>query len=84
MHQASTCAAGSYFPTTTHIKTSQMTTYRDNSFNAAPQTALASADADSELVSTILTAELALLDMLARLIVDAVQRDATPPTAKVP
>ena len=56
-----------------------MTTYDDNSSEARPQAEDGPKDTD---VSPILTAELALLDMLARLIVDAVQRDTTAPIAK--
>lgn len=53
---------------------SQMTVHHDNSSEAAPQPDIASADTDSHLVPGVLTAELALIDLMARLIVDAVQR----------
>ena len=58
-----------------------MTTYDDNSSEARPQAADGPKDTD---VSPIFTAELALLDMLARLIVDAVQRYAIQPDATDP
>jgi hypothetical protein len=77
MPQASTCAAGFFATNPTEIP-SQMTTYDDNSSEARPQAEDGPKDTD---VSPILTAELALLDMLARLIVDAVQRHSLQPEA---
>jgi len=58
-----------------------MTTYDDNPSEATPQAEDGPKDAD---VSPILTAELALLDMLARLIVDAVQRHSLQAEANDP
>jgi hypothetical protein len=81
MHQAPTCAAGFYFPTNPAEIPSQMTTYDDNSSEARPQVEDGPKDTD---VSPIITAELALLDMLARLIVDAVQHHSLQPDANDP
>lgn len=58
-----------------------MTTYDDNPSETSPQAGDGPKDTD---VSPILNAELALLDMLARLIVDAVQRHAIQPDANDP
>ena len=80
MPQASTCAAG-FFATSPAEIPSQMTTYDDNPFETSPQAGDGPKDTD---VSPILNAELALLDMLARLIVDAVQRHAIQPDANDP
>ena len=84
MHQASTCAAAFYFPTNPAEIPSQMPEYHDNSPEAAPQADSISNTNEPHLVPAIITAELALLDMLAHLIVDAVQRDTTAPIAKDP
>jgi len=80
MPQASTCAAG-FFATSPAEIPSQMTTYDDNPSETAPRAGDGPKDTD---VSPILNAELALLDMLARLIVDAVQRHAIQPDANDP
>lgn len=56
----------------------------DNSSDAALRPAVAQADTAPDRVSPVLTAELALIDMLARLIVDAVQRHAVQPEANHP
>ena len=61
-----------------------MPEYHDNSPEAAPQADSISNTHEPHLVPAIITAELALLDMLAHLIVDAVQRDTTAPIAKDP
>ena len=82
MHQASTCAAGFYFPTNPAEIPSQMPKYHDNSPEAAPQADSISNTNERDRTPAIITAELALLDMLAHLIVDAVQRDTTAPIAK--
>jgi hypothetical protein len=58
-----------------------MTTYDDNPSETSPRAGDGPKDTD---VSPILNAELALLDMLARLIVDAVQRHAIQPDANDP
>lgn len=75
MPQASNCAAVFYFPTNPAATPSQMTTYDDNSPEALPQSGDVPKDTD---VSAILTAELALLDMLARLIAEAAQCHSFP------
>ena len=82
MHQASTCAAAFYFPTNPAEIPSQMPEYHDNSPAAAPQADSIPNTNERNLTPAIITAELALLDMLAHLIVDAVQRDTTAPIAK--
>jgi hypothetical protein len=82
MHQASTCAAGFYFPTNPAEIPSQMTEYHDNSPEVAPQAQSIQDNNEPDLIPAIITAELAILDMLAHLIVDAVQRDTTAPIAK--
>ena len=80
MPQTSTCAAGLFATNPTEIP-SQMTPYDDN----PSETSLQAGDGPKDIdVSPILTAELALLDMLARLIVDAVQRHAIQPDANDP
>jgi hypothetical protein len=80
MPQASTCAAGFSATSPTEIP-SQMTTYDDNPFETSSPAGDGPKDTD---VSPILNAELALLNMLARLIVDAVQRHAIQPDANDP
>ena len=82
MHQASTCAAGLYFPANPTEIPSQMTEYHDNSPEVAPQAQSIQDNNEPDLIPAIITAELAILDMLAHLIVDAVQRDTTAPIAK--
>jgi hypothetical protein len=82
MHQASTCAAGFYFPTNPAEIPSQMPEYHDNSPEAAPQADSIPNTNERDRTPAIINAELALLDMLAHLIVDAVQRDTTAPMAK--
>ena len=82
MHQPSTCAAGFYFPTNPTEIPSQMPEYHDNSAEVAPQADSISNTNERNRTPAIITAELALLDMLAHLIVDAVQRDTTAPIAK--
>jgi hypothetical protein len=82
MHQASTCAAAFYFPTNPAEIPSQMPEYHDNSPEAAPQADSISNTNERNRTPAIITAELALLDMLAHLIVDAVQCDTTATIAK--
>jgi hypothetical protein len=84
MHQASTCAVGFYFPTNPAEIPSQMPEYHDNSSAAAPQADSISNTNERNRTPAIITAELALLDILAHLIVDAVQRETTAPIAKDP
>jgi len=59
-----------------------MSEYHDNSPAAAPQADSISNTNEPDLIPAIITAELALLDMLAHLIVAAVQRETTAPIAK--
>jgi len=59
-----------------------MREYHDNSAEAAPQADSVLDDNSPDRTPAIITAELALLDMLAHLIVDAVQRETTAPIAK--
>lgn len=66
------CRLPSSIPAEIH---SPMTTYDDNSSEALPQPDDVPKDTD---VSAILTAELALLDMLARLITEAAQCHSFP------
>ena len=54
-----------------------MTEYHDNSPAATPQADSVLDDNSPDRIPAIITAELALLDMLAHLIVDAVQCDTT-------
>ena len=61
---------------------SQMTEDHDNVAETAPQTHNISDDTLPDRIPAIITAELALLDMLAHLIVDAVQRETMAPIAK--
>ena len=82
MHQASTCAAGFYFPTNPAEIPSQMPEYHDNSPEAAAEADSIPNTNERDRTPAIITAELALLDMLAHLIVDAVQRETTAPIAK--
>ena len=82
MHQASTCAAGFYFPTNPAEIPSQLTEYHDNFPETAPQADNIPDTNERNLIPAIITAELTLLDILAHLIVDAVQRDTTAPIAK--
>jgi hypothetical protein len=84
MHQASTCAAGFYFPTNPAEIPSPMSEYHDNSPEAAPQADSISNTNERNRTPAIITAELALLEMLAHLIVEAVQRETTAPIAKDP
>jgi hypothetical protein len=82
MQQASACAAGFYFPTDPAEIPSQMPEYHDNSPKAAAEADNIPDTNERNLIPAIITAELALLDMLAHLIVDAVQRETTAPMAK--
>ena len=59
-----------------------MPVYHDNSPEAAPQADSISNTNERDRTPAIITAELALLDMLAHLIVEAVQRETTAPIAK--
>ena len=59
-----------------------MPEYHDNSAEVAPQADSISNTNERNRTPAIITAELALLDMLAHLIVDAVPRDITAPIAK--
>jgi hypothetical protein len=59
-----------------------MPEYHDNYPKSAPQADSVLDDNSPDRIPAIITAELALLDMLAHLIVDAVQRDTTAPIAK--
>jgi hypothetical protein len=59
-----------------------MTKYHDNSPETAPQADRIPDNNERNRTPAIITAELTLLDMLAHLIVDAVQRDTTAPIAK--
>jgi hypothetical protein len=59
-----------------------MPEYHDNSPAAAPHADSVLDDNSPDRTPAIITAELALLDMLAHLIVDAVQRETTAPIAK--
>jgi hypothetical protein len=59
-----------------------MTEYHDNFPESVPQAASIPNDNSRDRIPSIITAELVLLDMLAHLIVDAVQRDTTAPIAK--
>ena len=59
-----------------------MTEYHDNSPAATPQADNIPDTNERNLIPAIITAELTLLDMLAHLIVDAVQRETTAPIAK--
>jgi hypothetical protein len=81
MHQASTCAAGFHFATNPAEIPSQMTEYQNNVPETAPQADSIPDDNSPDLIPAIITAELAFLDMLAHLIVDAVQRETTAPIA---
>jgi len=56
-----------------------MSEYYDNFSEAAPQAHRIPDTNEPHLVPAIITAELALLDMLAHLIVDAAQRATTSP-----
>jgi len=78
----SACVAGFYFPTTPAEIPSQMSEYYDNSPEGAPQADSISNNNEPDLIPAIINAELALLDMLAHLIVDAIQRETTAPIAK--
>ena len=82
MQQASACAAGFYFPTDPAEIPSQMREYHDNSAEAAPQADSISNTNERDRTPAVITAELTLIDILAHLIVDAVQRDTTAPIAK--
>ena len=82
MHQPSTCAAGFYFPTNPTEIPSQMPEYHDNFPETAPQAQSIPDNNERNRTPAIITAELALLDMLAHLIVDAIQCDTTAPIAK--
>jgi hypothetical protein len=82
MLSGSTCVAGFYFLTTAAEIPSQMTEYPDNCYETAPQDDSIPDDDSPDFIPAIITAELALLDMLAHLIVDAVQRETTAPIAK--
>jgi hypothetical protein len=59
-----------------------MSEYHDNSPEVAPQADSISNTNERNRTPAIITAELALLDMLAHLIVEAVQRETTAPIAK--
>lgn len=59
-----------------------MPKYHDNSTTAAPQADSIPNTNERDRTPAIITAELTLLDMLAHLIVDAVQRDTKAPIAK--
>lgn len=59
-----------------------MPLFHDNVANASQQPAAHPEDAEGSPVSPVLTAELALIEMLARLIVDTVQREATASAAE--
>lgn len=61
-----------------------MTLDHDNSCEAPRQSEVAPAANATDRVSPVLTAELALIDMLARLILDAVQRHAIPTETNAP
>jgi len=56
----------------------------DNAFEAPRQLDVAPAAKAPAPVSPVLTAELALIDMLARVIVDAIQRHAITPEVTDP
>jgi len=81
MHQASTCVAGSYFPTTPAEIPSQLTEYHDTFPETARQADSIPDDNSPDLISAIITAELELIDMLAHVIVVAVPRETTAPIA---
>lgn len=78
MHKASACAAGFYFPDNIREKASQMTHDHDNSVEAKPIPDVAWHDTPSDQLHAAVTAELVLLEMLARLILDAAERIAAP------
>ena len=61
-----------------------MSKYHDNFPETAPQADSISNTNERNRTPAIITAELALLDMLAHLIVEAVQRETTAPIAKDP
>ena len=59
-----------------------MREYHDNSAEAAPQADSISNTNERDRTPAVITAELTLIDILAHLIVDAVQRETTAPIAK--
>ena len=58
-----------------------MREYHDNSAEAAPQADSISNTNERDRTPAVITAELTLIDILAHLIVDAVQRETTAPIA---
>ena len=78
----STCVAGVYFATNPAEIPSQMPEYHDTFPEAAPQAHSISDNNEPDPIPAVITAELALIDMLAHVIVDAIQRKTTAPLAK--